>query len=155
MVTHQKSNSPLPSEIIRDKLMQAGGSAIVHSLTGKPYKITAVPGSNSFLCDQLPIHPPYTYDVFDVIVDLLVRQNGSARKGLGRSAKLGEPGCEDTTVVGAIGKYYSDHHDGDSVFDPVFVLAAVLDWAGIAHNRRGYIELTACKKYSKLDALKY
>lgn len=28
-------------------------------------------------------------------------------------------------------------------FDPVFVLAAVLDWAGIAHNERGYLTLTA------------
>lgn len=148
MTTYHKTNNPLASEIIRDKLIQAGGSVMVHSLTGKPYKITAVPDSNNFLCDQLPIHPPYTYDVFDVIVDLLVRQNGSARKGLGRSAKLGEPGCEDTTVVGAIGKYYSGHHDGDSVFDPVFVLAAVLDWAGIAHNRRGYITLTTSSKIS-------
>ena len=148
MSKDHKTNNPLASEIIRDKLIQAGGSVMVHSLTGKPYKITAVPDSNSFLCDQLPIHPPYTYDVFDVIVDLLVRQNGSARKGLGRSAKLGEPGCEDTTVVGAIGKYYSGHHDGDSVFDPVFVLAAVLDWAGIAHNRRGYIALTTSSKIS-------
>ena len=25
----------------------------------------------------------------------------------------------------------------------VFVLAAVLDWAGIAHNERGYLTLTA------------
>ena len=30
-----------------------------------------------------------------------------------------------------------------NMFDPVFVLAAVLDWAGIAHNERGYLTLTA------------
>ena len=30
-----------------------------------------------------------------------------------------------------------------SVFDPVFVLAAILDWAGIVRNERGYLELTA------------
>ena len=33
--------------------------------------------------------------------------------------------------------------EGMSVFDPVFVLSAILDWAGIAHNGRGYLELTA------------
>ena len=33
--------------------------------------------------------------------------------------------------------------EGMSVFDPVFVLSAILDWAGIAHNERGYLELTA------------
>ena len=133
----------LPSTIINDKLTKSGGSVLVHSLTGKPYKISAVAGSDAFVCDQLPIHSPYTYKVFDVIVELLIRQNGKAKKGMGRNARLGEPSCEDTTVVGAIGKFYAGKHDGDSVFDPVFVLAAVLDWAGIAHNSRGYIELTA------------
>ncbi len=29
------------------------------------------------------------------------------------------------------------------MFDPVFVLAAVLDWADIARNERGYLTLTA------------
>ncbi len=132
-----------PSRIICEKLADCGGSVMVHSLTGKPYKISAMAGSDAFLCDQLPIHPPYTYKVFDVIVELLIRQNGKAKKGLGRNARLGEPSCEDTTVVGAIGKFYAGKHDGESVFDPVFVLASILDWAGIAHNRRGYIELTA------------
>ena len=141
-----------PSRIICEKLAECGGSVMVHSLTGKPYKICAIAGSDSFLCDQLPIHPPYTYKVFDIIVELLIRQNGKAKKGLGRNARLGEPNCEDTTVVGAIGKFYAGKHDGDSVFDPVFVLVSVLDWAGIVHNRRGYIELTA--QYRSLFSMK-
>lgn len=130
------------SEIIKTKLSQNGGRALVHSLTGKTYEIRACTDGRSFLCDQLPIAPPYTYDVFDVIVDLLEKQGGKTNKGCGRNAKLGEPRCEDTTVVGAIGKFYAGKRDGESVFDPVFVLAAVLDWAGIAHNERGYLELT-------------
>lgn len=40
-------------------------------------------------------------------------------------------------------KKYAGKREGDSVFDPVFVMAAVLEWAEIAHNERGYIELTA------------
>ncbi len=43
--------------------------------------------------------------------------------------------------MGAIGKYYWGKQEGDSVFDPVFVLAAVLEWADIAYNGRGYLEL--------------
>ena len=27
------------------------------------------------------------------------------------------------------------------LFDPLFVVAAILDWAQIANNKRGYIEL--------------
>ena len=132
-----------PSEIIKDKLLQNGGRAIVHSLTGKAYEIRSGNDGHSFLCDQLPIKPPYTYDVFDVIVDLLDKQGGRAEKGAGRNARLGEPRCEESTVVGAIAKKYAGKREGDSVFDPVFVMAAVLEWAEIAHNERGYIELTA------------
>lgn len=143
------SNSP--AAIIKEKVSQAGGQITVHSLSGKVYQIFDIPNRNAFQCDQLPINPPYSYDVFNVIVNLLIQQGGKARKGLGRNAKLGEPNCEITTVVGAIGKYYAGHNEGDSVFDPVFVLASILDWADIAYNKRGYLELTP--NYKQTDHL--
>ena len=49
-------------------------------------------------------------------------------------------------MVGYIAKYYAKKEYGESVFDPVFVLAAVLDWADIANNERGEIVLTASYK---------
>lgn len=131
------------SEIIKNKLEQSGGRVLVHSINGKVYEILAARDGISFLCDQLPIKPPYTYAVFDVIVELLIKQGGRAKKGKGRNAKLGEQGCEENSVVGYIGKKYFGKKPGDSVYDPVFVLASVLDWAGIAHNQRGYIQLSA------------
>lgn len=83
------------------------------------------------------IKPNYEYRVFDVIVELLLANGGRARKGNGRNYKLGEPECDETTVVGTIAKKYAGKKNGESVFDPVFVFAAVLEWAGIAHNERG------------------
>ncbi|MBR5022098.1 MAG: hypothetical protein IKY18_02720 [Oscillospiraceae bacterium] len=38
-----------PSEIIREKILQNGGRAIVHSLTGKPYEIRHGSDGKSFL----------------------------------------------------------------------------------------------------------
>lgn len=131
------------SEIVKTKLKAAGGHAAVRSVKGNQYEVFAEADGKSFSCSALPIKPNYTYEVFDVVVDLLVSQGGKARKGLGRKAKLGEPECEETTVVGAIGKVYSGHKIGDWVFDPVFILSAILEWAGIVHNERGYLELTA------------
>lgn len=131
------------SEIIKTKLRNAGGRAIVHSINGNAYELIAEADRETFTSEAIPLKPNFTYEVFDVIVDLLLSQGGRARKGLGRNAKLGEPNCEETTVVGAIGKRYSGKKLGDSVFDPVFFFAAVLEWAGIAHNERGYISLTA------------
>ncbi len=138
-----KESSAKASDIVRSKLYENSGRATVYSVTGKPYIIRAAKDGRSFLCSELPIKPPLTYDVFDVIVDLLLREGGSARKGMGRNSPLGEGGCTEDTVVGAIGKYYFKAPTGKYVFDPVFVLAAVLDWADIARNERGYLTLTA------------
>ena len=131
------------SDIIKRMLMEQGGRAIVHTVQGLPREIRAASDGVSFLCNELPIRPPYEYKVFDIIVDLLVSQGGRAKKGNGRNYKLGDSNCDETTVVGAIAYNYAGKETGASVFDPVFILAAVLDWAGIASNQRGELVLTA------------
>ena len=137
-----KNDSVRASDIVRNKLYENGGQATVYSISGEPCRIKANPDGKMFDSDKLP--PKYDYAVFDVIVeDLLLHQpNYRAKKGNGHGDRLGFGKCTEDTVVGAIGKYYFGKSYGDSVLDPVFVLAAILDWAGIAHNRRGYIELT-------------
>ncbi len=132
-------NSSKASEIIKSKLKESGGKADITSFSGKTYKIWAGADGESFCCDMLP--PIFTFDVFDVVVDFLKANGGSAKKGSARLAKLGEPGCDRTTIAGAIGYGFFGKKDGDSVFDPGFVIVAVLEWAGIAHNLRGYIQL--------------
>lgn len=131
------------SEIIKTKLKKNGGRVIVYTARGLPCEICVAADGVSFESDKLPIKPPYRFDVFDVIVELLKKQNGRARKGNGRNYRLGEENCDDSTVVGYIAKYYAHKEDGSSVFDPVFVLAAVLEWADIAKNERGELVLTA------------
>lgn len=135
-------NSSKASDIIKKMLIENGGRAIVHTAQGLPREIRVAPDGISFLCNQLPIKPPYKYEVFNVIVDLLISQGGRAKKGNGRR-RLGDPDCDETTVVGAIGYNYFHHGIGMSVPDPVFILAAVLEWAGIANNERGELVLTA------------
>ena len=46
-------------------------------------------------------------------------------------------------IMKELAKEYAGKKEGMSVFDPVFVLSAILDWAGIVCNERGYLELTA------------
>ena len=139
----RKEKETPASELIYRKLKENGGKAVVHSINGKEYEIFDTGDGKTFRCDQLPLNPGYEYRVFDVVTDLLHRSGGRARKGNGRNFKLGYGNCTEDTVVGAIGKNYAGKSKGDSVFDPVFVLSAVLDWAGIAHNERGYLSLTA------------
>ncbi len=137
-----KGNRNLASEIIKEKLKENGGHVTVYTIRGLPCEIYAAPNGKSFISDKLPITPAYEYRVFDCIVELLEKHGGSARKGNGRNYKLGESKCDDTTIVGYIGSHYAGKKQGESVFDPVFVLGAVLEWAGIAHNERGYLRLS-------------
>lgn len=140
-------SSSRASNIIKAKLKEHGGHVTVYTLTGLPCQVYAGEDGKTFMSDKLPISPAYQYDVFDVIVDLLLKQGGHARKGNGRNYKLGETGCEENTVVGAIAKSRG-YNIGDSVFDPVFVMAAILEWAGIVVNGRG--ELTLTSEYRKM-----
>lgn len=130
------------SEIIKAKLLENGGRVIVHTARGLPCEIIAHSDGKSFVSRKLPVKPPYEYKVFDAVVDVLLTNGGRARKGNGRNYKLGHPECDENTVVGAIAQNYAGKKLGDSVYDPVFVLAAVLEWAGIASNERGELVLT-------------
>ena len=144
-------NSYKASDIVKQMLIEQGGRVIVHTARGLPCEIWAASDGTSFHSNKLP--PPYRYEVFDVIVELLLSQGGRARKGNGRF-KLGEPDCDETTVVGVIGYKYAHKKTGESVLDPVFVLAAVLEWAGIASNERGELVLTASYQETVHAALK-
>ena len=81
--------------------------------------------------------------MFDIVVDLLRSNGGRARKGNGRSFRVGDPECDETTVVGIIAKKYFKKRPGESVYDPVFVISAIHEWAGIVSNERGELALTA------------
>ena len=139
---HVPEDSKKASDIIKRKLMENNGRVIVHTMQDRPCEIRAASDGVSFLSNKLPITPPYRYEVFDDIVDFLISQNGRAKKGNGRK-KLGESGCDETTVAGAIGYRYFRKKNGESVPDPVSTLAAVLEWANIASNERGELVLTA------------
>ena len=62
------------SDIIRNKLYDNGGKATVRSVSGKQYVIRAGNNGKTFLCNELPIKPPFSYEVFDHIVELLIRR---------------------------------------------------------------------------------
>ena len=126
------------SDIIRQKLVACGGRATVRSIKGKIYEVRVLDETH-FSCENIV---PYGYDIFDVIVDLLISQGGRAKKGSGR-AKLGDPKCEETTVAGAIIKNYFHKSIGESAFDPGFALIAIMEWADIIKSEWGYVELSA------------
>ena len=142
MSIFSKKNDGSASSIIRNKLISANGVATIRTSDGTPYRIYLTKDGNGFGCDALR-NVTYTFSVFDIVVDLLKREGGCARKGQARGKydKVGSPNCDEHTVAGVIALQYYKKNIGDSVFDPVFIIAGVLEWADIAENGRGYLRL--------------
>ncbi len=80
-------------------------------------------------------------EIFDIVYDCIKRQGGIAYKGSARNSKVGEGKCGKDTIIYAIATEYYGKSEGQSSFDPLFVIAAIMDWANIASNERGYMEL--------------
>lgn len=134
------TKSTKASDIIRAKLIENGGTADIESMTGKVMTVALSRDGEHFNCDKLPLRKNESLKIFDCVVELLDKNNGKAMKGNGRNYKLGEKGCELDTVAGYIGSVFDGHNNGESILDPVFAIAAIMDWADIINNRRGYIE---------------
>lgn len=131
------------SDIVREKLLASGGTAVIPLQRGEPCTIMLVDKERAITSNKLNGFR-YGLSVFDVIVELLQHSpQGKARKGNSRGPgdKVGCGRCAADTVVGAIAIHYFGKKNGESCFDPVFVLAAVLEWAGIAKNGWGYVQL--------------
>lgn len=128
------------SDIIKRKFKEYNGVANIETARGKIFKVDA---DDDSIGSASALHNVrYEYKIFDMITDLLKKQGGEARKGAGRNARLGEENCTDDTIVGMIGKKYYHKEDGEYTFDPVFILVAIMEWAGIVNNKRGYVELS-------------
>ena len=128
------------SEIVIQKLKEAGGEVWITLLNGDEVRVT-IAGRDYFVADKLP-YQNVDWSIFDIVVDFLKKQpRGRAVKGGCRSSKVGENKCGKGTVMHAIAAEYYGKEEGESSYDPLFVIAAILDWAGIARNERGYMEL--------------
>ncbi|MCR4698963.1 MAG: DUF2089 domain-containing protein [Bacilli bacterium] len=136
-----QEDSLLPSDIIKNKLKKEGGRTSISLLDGKQCFFKFVT-PNLFVSDKLG-SKQLNFAIFDIIVDFLKQNGGSAKKGSGRNKedKVGYGKCTPDTVLYAVATEYFGHPDGEPTFDPIFVLAAILQWADIAYNERGYIEL--------------
>ncbi|MBR6794369.1 MAG: hypothetical protein IKM48_08465 [Clostridia bacterium] len=122
---------------IKQMFKDADGSLKVETLRGKVHKIIATEA----LIETDMKNLNFEYRVFDIVYDLLRSNGGKAKKGKARIA-FGERDCTVNTVAGAIAKNYYHKSVGEKATDLVFIVAAIMDKAGIIYNKYGEIELT-------------
>jgi hypothetical protein len=130
------------SEIIIKKLKSMGGHVDIKQLNGNITDFYFVK-EDTFWSSGLYklIDDGYLFNMFDLLEKESHRfENRCIPKGNARKYKLGEIGCSIDTAVGILGYLYYKKETGDSIYEPMHVIAAVLEWAGIAKNKRGYIQ---------------
>lgn len=134
---------PTASSIIQQKLMDEGGHSRVYSLTGKEYDVFLSKDGTEFYSKDLG-RPPCRLEIFDIVYDFLVKEGGSVLKGSGRDSgmRVGYGKCTEHTLRGIVEIEYLHKPAGAPAGPDInHVLAAVLEWAGIARNERGRITL--------------
>lgn len=130
-----------PSEIIRKKLHESNSNTATITLYSGESFLVKIGNGDYFVSEKLPFQE-ISFDIFDIVVDFLKTQpNFKGRKGGCRNSKVGEGNCTKETVMYAIATKYYGKNDGESSYDPLFVIAAMLEWAGIAKNGHGFIKL--------------
>ncbi len=91
---------------------------------------------------KIPPANQLIWEAFEAAVEVVVKNGGKATKGKARSgAKLGSDDLPLDSVEGYIAFKVHGVKEGETAFGPGFVICAVLDWAEICKNERGYLTI--------------
>lgn len=127
---------------IKEKLNTTGGRASIPLYSGDLCEIGFDPNGKGLVSPKIPVPNHLIWEVFDAAVEVVIQNGGKAMKGKARSgAKLGSDDLPLESVEGYIAHKVHGAQIGETAFGPGFVIAAVLDWAEICNNERGYLTI--------------
>ena len=129
---------------IKDKLNASGGRALIPLYSGDLCEIGYDQNGKGLVSPKIPPANQLIWEAFNAAVELVIQNGGKAMKGKARSgAKLGSDDLPLNSIEGYIAHKVHGTQIGETAFGPGFVIAAVLDWAGICNNERGYLTINS------------
>ncbi|MFP7442921.1 DUF2089 family protein [Bacillus infantis] len=127
---------------IKEKLNACGGRTTIKLLQGDPCEIWFNDSGKGLISPKIPPANQLVWEAFEAAVEVVIQNGGKAVKGKARSgAKLGSDDLSLNSVEGYIAHKVHGVEEGETAFGPGFVIAAVLDWADICKNERGYLSI--------------
>jgi len=108
-------------------------------LKGKIFKAELV--EKGIYVNNLGTVPMLPWTIFTETVNLLKKKGGRAIKGNAMNYKLGEKGLPIDSVEGYIAHKVYKKKYWESVFRRITPISAILDWAGVCKNEKGYLVL--------------
>lgn len=137
-----KETDSLVIKKIKEKLNTTGGRASIPLYSGDLCEIGFDPNGKGLVSPKIPVPNHLIWEVFNAAVEVVIQNGGKAMKGKARSgAKLGSDDLPLESVEGYIAHKVHGAQIGETAFGPGFVIAAVLDWAEICNNERGYLTI--------------
>ena len=126
---------------IKEKLNDNGGKAIISLYSGDSCDIGFDTNGKGLVSSKIPPKNQLTWEAFDAAIEIVIENGGKIIKGNARMGKLGSDYLPIDSLEGHIAHKVHGVQIGESAFGPGFVIAAVLDWAEICHNERGYLRI--------------
>lgn len=137
----EPNDSPVIARI-KEKLNACGGRAKIRLLQGDLCEIWFDANGKGLVSPKIPPANQLIWEAFDAAVEVVVKNGGKAIKGKARSgAKLGSDDLPLDSVEGYIAHKVHGVQEGETAFGPGFVICAVLDWAEVCKNERGYLSV--------------
>lgn len=125
---------------IKEKLNESDGQAMVTLYSGDTCEIWFDQNGKGLVSPKIPPANQLIWEAFDAAVEVVIDNGGKAKKGNAQSgAKLGTEKLMMNSVEGYIAYKLHGAKEGDTAFGPGFVICAILDWAGVCKNERGYL----------------
>ena len=132
----------LVTRTIKEKLNINEGRALIPQFRGDLCEIRYDISGNGLTTPKIPIPDQLTWDVFDAAVEIVIKNGGKVVKGKAQTgARLGSDDLPIDSLEGYIAYKVRGKKIGETAYGPGFVVAAILDWADICNNERGYISI--------------
>lgn len=152
-----ESIDSLITKKIKGRMNACNGKATISLLQGKECEIWYDYNGKGLVSPKIPPSNQLTWEAFEAAVEVVIKNGGKAVKGNARSgARLGSSRLSLDSVEGYIAHKVHGVQEGGTAFGPGFVIAAVLDWAGICKNERGYLSIrpSFLTEYEKIEKQK-
>lgn len=128
------------SEYLKEYYLSNKKRIVVTTLKGKQHEICLSDDNKYFYSyTGLRQNNVLYLNWFDGIVDFIKENGGRVEKGGCRNSKVGQGNCTKGTLCYYVATECYGKCDGESSFDPIFIIAAILENAGICKNERGYV----------------
>ena len=136
------NSDSLVVRMIKEKLNKSDGRASIPLYNGDLCEIGFDSNGKGLVSPKIPVPNQLTWEVFEAAVEVVVQNGGKVIKGKARSgAKLGSDDLPLDSLEGYIAYKVHGVEIGKAAFGPGFVVAAILDWAEILNNERGFVTI--------------